>query len=127
MSTLVLAYAGAALPLLLFFYEGNQPVGHVLTSEVVAVEIIRTLVGSIGLVLSVPLTTWLAAIVATNDPRIRLADAHHDHHHSPPGRPPQRRRTPDTASPEADGDRNRTSDAPTPRWEDFAPDRTPKF
>jgi len=62
-NTLVLAYAGASLPLLLFFAQGDQPVGRVVTGEVVAVEVIRMLVGSIGLVASVPLTTALAAVV----------------------------------------------------------------
>jgi uncharacterized membrane protein len=62
-NTLVLAYAGASLPLLLFFAQGTQPVGRVVTGELVAVEVIRMLVGSIGLVASVPLTTALAAVV----------------------------------------------------------------
>jgi uncharacterized membrane protein len=62
-NTLVLAYAGASLPLLLFFVQGDQPVGRLLTSELIAVEIVRMLVGSIGLVASVPITTALAAAV----------------------------------------------------------------
>lgn len=61
-NTLVLAYAGASLPLLLLFTQTGQSIRTVLTSEVVAAEIVRTLVGSIGIVVSVPLTTWLAAI-----------------------------------------------------------------
>jgi uncharacterized membrane protein len=64
-NTLVLAYAGASLPLLLFFAQGNQPAGRLLTDELVAVEIVRMLVGSIGLVLSVPVTTRLAAVILT--------------------------------------------------------------
>ena len=60
-NTLALAYAGASLPLLLVFVSSQRPLGGVLTSEVVAAEIVRTLVGSIGLVASVPLTTALAA------------------------------------------------------------------
>lgn len=62
-NTLVLAYAGASLPLLLFFAQGDQPVGRLLTGELIAVEIVRMLVGSIGLVASVPITTALAALV----------------------------------------------------------------
>ena len=62
-NTLVLAYAGASLPLLLFFVPGDQPIGRLLTSEVIAVEVVRMLVGSIGLVASVPITTALAAAV----------------------------------------------------------------
>ncbi|MGH9262133.1 MAG: YibE/F family protein, partial [Acidimicrobiales bacterium] len=62
-NTLVLAYAGASLPLLLFFAQGNQPAGRLITSELISVEIVRMLVGSIGLVASVPITTALAAVV----------------------------------------------------------------
>lgn len=64
-NTLLLAYAGAAMPLLLFFVLANQSLGTVLNSELVAIEAIRTLVGSIGLVSAVPLTTWLAAVMST--------------------------------------------------------------
>jgi uncharacterized membrane protein len=64
-NTLVLAYAGASLPLLILFTQTDRDVSDVLTSEVVGVEIVRTLVGSIGLVASVPLTTALTAFVVT--------------------------------------------------------------
>ncbi|WP_190038109.1 YibE/F family protein [Streptomyces fructofermentans] len=66
-NTLVLAYAGAALPLLLLFSIAQSGVGTVANSELVAVEIVRTLVGSIGLVASVPVTTALAALVVSAD------------------------------------------------------------
>ncbi|MFJ8617731.1 YibE/F family protein [Streptomyces clavifer] len=66
-NTLVLAYAGAALPLLLLFSIAQSSVGTVATSELVAQEIVRTLVGSIGLVASVPVTTVLAALVVSAD------------------------------------------------------------
>ncbi|MFD7668263.1 YibE/F family protein [Streptomyces sp. NPDC059788] len=66
-NTLVLAYAGAALPLLLLFSIAQSSVGTVASSEVVAEEVVRTLVGSIGLVASVPLTTLLAALVVSAD------------------------------------------------------------
>ena len=56
-NTLFLAYAGAALPLLLLFSEANQSFSSIATREVVAVEIVRALVGSIGLIASVPITT----------------------------------------------------------------------
>jgi uncharacterized membrane protein len=62
-NTLALAYAGAALPTLLLFVLSQQSLGTVANSEIVAIEIVRTLIGSIGLVLSVPLTTWLATLV----------------------------------------------------------------
>lgn len=66
-NTLVLAYAGATLPLLILFNLGGRPFGDIVTSEIVAEEIVRTLVGSIGLVASVPITTALAALVAAGD------------------------------------------------------------
>jgi uncharacterized membrane protein len=65
-NTLVLAYAGAALPLLLLLVVAERSLGSVLTGEVIAVEIVRTLVGSIGLVASVPITTALAAWLVGN-------------------------------------------------------------
>jgi uncharacterized membrane protein len=66
-NTLVLAYAGAALPLLLLFSIAQQGVSTVAFSELVAQEIVRTLIGSIGLVASVPITTVLAALVVSAD------------------------------------------------------------
>ena len=62
--TLVLAYAGSALPLLLLFSVANRSLGDVLTSESVAIEIARSAVGGIALALSVPLTTGIAAVLA---------------------------------------------------------------
>ncbi|MFE9251883.1 YibE/F family protein [Streptomyces sp. NPDC007088] len=66
-NTLVLAYAGASLPLLLLFSLARSDVGTVAGSELVAEEIVRTLVGSIGLVASVPVTTALATLVVSAD------------------------------------------------------------
>lgn len=82
-NTLLLAYAGASLPLLVLFVISGQSLGVVANSETVAVEIIRTLVGSMGLVAAVPVTTWLAARIVTSgdpatddlpDPRRTLAE-----------------------------------------------------
>lgn len=64
-NTLLLAYAGASLPLLILFNLSNQPLDVVANSEIVALEIVRTLVGSIGLVAAVPLTTWLGSRAVT--------------------------------------------------------------
>lgn len=64
-NTLVLAYAGASLPLMIFFTESHLHLGQILTSEVIAVEVVRTLVGSLGLIASVPITTAIAAYVVT--------------------------------------------------------------
>ncbi|MGY1792909.1 YibE/F family protein [Geodermatophilus sp. SYSU D00525] len=63
--TIVFAYAGAALPLLLLFEVYTQPAGVTLTSAAVAEEVIRTLVGAIALVLAVPVTTAVGAFFAT--------------------------------------------------------------
>lgn len=77
-NTLVLAYAGASLPLLLLFSVAGRPLSDVLTSEVVAQEVVRTLVGSIGLVASVPITTALAAFVAVREPALSGRGDEHD-------------------------------------------------
>ncbi|WP_322858529.1 YibE/F family protein [Mycobacterium europaeum] len=62
--TLVLAYAGSSLPLLLLFSVANRSLTDVLTSESVAIEIARSAVGGVALALSVPLTTAIAAALA---------------------------------------------------------------
>jgi uncharacterized membrane protein len=62
-NTIVLAYAGASLPLLLLVVVSGQPASTVLTSEFIAEEIVRSAVGTIGLVAAVPVTTALAALV----------------------------------------------------------------
>jgi len=89
-NTLFLAYVGAALPLLLLFSVGQLPAVDVANSEIVATEIVRTLVGSIGLVASVPLTTWLAVSVVGNGsdaPKVKS------------GQRPPKRRTPNGEMP----------------------------
>lgn len=63
-NTLVLAYAGASITLLLLFSAGGRPVGEIVNSGLVAQEIVETLVGSMGLVAAVPLTTALAVTLA---------------------------------------------------------------
>jgi uncharacterized membrane protein len=63
--TLVFAYAGAALPILLLFDLYPQPWQVTITSSSLAEEVIRTLVGSIALVLAVPVTTAVGAFFAT--------------------------------------------------------------
>jgi uncharacterized membrane protein len=59
-NTLVLAYAGASLPLLLIFVDNPHSFSEIINYEFLAEEIIRTLVGSIGLILAVPITTLIA-------------------------------------------------------------------
>jgi uncharacterized membrane protein len=67
-NTLVMAYAGAALPVLLYSSISGVGLGSILTSQSIAQEVVRTLVGSVGLVAAVPITTALAAIVAVREP-----------------------------------------------------------
>ena len=62
-NTLVLVYSGSALPLLLLFYDENQSFLDIIEFELISEEIVRMLVGSIGLVAVAPLATWLAAYV----------------------------------------------------------------
>ncbi|MFC6011347.1 YibE/F family protein [Nocardia lasii] len=62
--TLVLAYAGGALPLLLLFSVAGRSITDVLTGDAVAIEITRSAVGGIALALSVPLTTAIAVMLA---------------------------------------------------------------
>jgi uncharacterized membrane protein len=61
--TVVFAYAGAALPVLLLISLVNQPVARILTSSDISEEIVRTMAGGIGLVMAVPVTTALATLV----------------------------------------------------------------
>ena len=61
--TIVFAYAGAALPILLLINLSGLPIGTILTNEALAEEVVRTFVGSIGLVLSVPLTTAVGVVL----------------------------------------------------------------
>lgn len=63
-NTLVLVYAGASLPLLLLFINNSRSFVELLNYEIVAAEIVRTLVGSAGLILAVPITTSLACYFA---------------------------------------------------------------
>ena len=62
-NTLVLVYTGASLPLLLLFLNSSQPFAYLVNYEIVAEEITRSLVGSIGLILAVPITTALSVFV----------------------------------------------------------------
>jgi uncharacterized membrane protein len=84
-NTLVLAYAGASMPLLVLFVLSDQPAGIVANGEIVATEIVRTLVGSIGLVASVPIATILAAHVAQR--RTEIAAPSTPAAHQPRSRP----------------------------------------
>ena len=139
-NTLLLAYAGASMPLLLLLAASDQPLGVTANSESVAVEIVRTLCGSIGLVSAVPITTIMAALLvggaptpldrtgAVDDapPSDRQADRSPDRPPTAvlPVRPP-----PTPASGQASGPASAPAEAtggagprPEPSWGDFAPD-----
>ena len=69
-NTLVLAYAGSSLPMFLIFSLGHTPWGKLLNFEFIAEEVVRTLVGSLGLIAAVPLTTLIAALLAKHVHRL---------------------------------------------------------
>jgi uncharacterized membrane protein len=66
-NTLVMAYAGAALPVLLYSSISGVGLGSILSSQDIAEEIVRTLAGSVGIVAAVPVTTALAALIASRE------------------------------------------------------------
>jgi uncharacterized membrane protein len=74
-NTLVLAYAGTALPLMILFYLFAEPWYLTLNRELLAEEIVRTLVGSLGLMVAVPLTSFIAAqAAAAQHPTVPAGD-----------------------------------------------------
>ncbi|MFZ6004281.1 MAG: YibE/F family protein [Actinomycetota bacterium] len=119
-NTLVLAYAGASLPLLLIYTQAGRSLVDVAAGELVAVEVVRTLVGSIGLVTAVPVTTALAAWVITSGSALgggrapsRPADTGSHSHEAPPRKRPASEPEPPEPEPPA----------PEPvTWERFAPE-----
>lgn len=117
-NTLALAYAGAALPLLILFVQSKQSLGTVANGETVATEILSALVGSIGIVASVPFTTWLAArVVGDGDTAGRRRRR---------GGPTRRPSSRESEPPDSDSqfwDKARDEDAAAPRLP--APSREP--
>jgi uncharacterized membrane protein len=69
-NTLVLAYTGASLPLLLIFTLGNGSYSYFINSEFLAEEIVRTLVGSLGLIAAVPISTLMATALIVYQERL---------------------------------------------------------
>jgi uncharacterized membrane protein len=74
--TLVLAYAGASLPLLLVIHAAGVPTVDALSSQDLAVPIVAALVGSLALLICVPVSTGLAAWLATHVPARTLPEGH---------------------------------------------------
>lgn len=122
-NTVVLAYAGASLPLLLLLSIGRQPLGDVLTGPALATEIVRSVAGTLGLIAAVPITTALAALLRSRGPAADeagedapAAGAGDDHRHAPP-----------VSEPGPAGGRYRTSrspaaELPPPSWPDRSAD-----
>jgi uncharacterized membrane protein len=75
-NTLVLAYVGASLPILLIFGVGDVAFLDAINREAVAEQVVAMLVGSIGLIAAVPLTTGLAAVLATRMPTAAVTGEH---------------------------------------------------
>ncbi len=91
-NTLAIAYVGASLPLLLLFYISNESAMVIMNREIFSAEIVRTLVGSIGLILAVPITTVIATWMLIKKTDTKIADKkvldeerealeHAGHHH----------------------------------------------
>jgi uncharacterized membrane protein len=78
-NTLVLAYVGASLPVLLIFSLADTSFSTAINSEVVASQVVATLVGSMGLIAAVPITTGLAALLAARLEPDELEGAAHPH------------------------------------------------
>lgn len=108
-NTLFLAYTGASIALLLLFTTGGVPTRELLNSELLAEEIIKTVVGSLGLIAAVPLTTALAASIAiSRGPDAPPLRSGHQH---PPARPATSlgRSTPEPSAADPEARRPRTA------------------
>ena len=68
-NTLFLAYVSVGLPLIIVLYVSNQPTGAVLNDETIATEIVRTLIGSLGIIAAIPITTFVAGLLLDGDTR----------------------------------------------------------
>lgn len=71
-NTLILVYTGASLPLLLLFIDNPHTFSEIINYEIVAEEIVRTLVGSIGLIMAVPITTFIAVLTFKPEAKKKL-------------------------------------------------------
>jgi uncharacterized membrane protein len=77
-NTLILAYTGASLPLVLLLYTSTSPAVELINREAIATEIVRSVVGSLGLLVAMPLTTLIAVWLMYRNPS---TSAHAHHHH----------------------------------------------
>jgi len=92
-NTLVMAYTGVALPLLLLFTVESGNYNNLINLASVAEEIVRTLVGSLGLIAAVPISTLIATALAVYNQRLGVLRPYlgseaggemHEHHVTPP-------------------------------------------
>jgi len=67
-NTLILAYTGASIPLLLLLMTSEQPLAKLINMEFIATELVRALSGSIGLILAIPITALIAALLMKTNP-----------------------------------------------------------
>ncbi len=80
-NTLALAYLGTALPLVMFYARANADFWQSINQEIIAAEILRIIIGSIGLILAVPFTTMVAAWYFGNRPASKEEGHGHSHGH----------------------------------------------
>jgi uncharacterized membrane protein len=81
-NTLVFAYTGAALPLLMLFSLSESDMLSIINREVFTTEIVRALVGSVGLILAVPITTPLAILILDKEKdALKEGEELHTHSH----------------------------------------------
>jgi uncharacterized membrane protein len=66
-NTIILAYAGSSLPLLILIVANNESLGGVVTDQIIAQEIVRSVVATLGLIAAVPMTTALAAVTSRKE------------------------------------------------------------
>lgn len=66
-NTIILAYAGSSLPLLILIVANNESLGGVVTDQLIAQEIVRSVVATLGLIAAVPITTALAALTSSRE------------------------------------------------------------
>lgn len=77
-NTLILAYTGASLPLVLLLYTSTAPILELINREAIATEIVRSIVGSVGILFAVPCTTMIAIFLMKNR---NIERPTHTHHH----------------------------------------------
>lgn len=74
-NTLILAYAGGAIPLILLFMAYDTPFIRIINMDIIATEVVRALAGSVGLVLCVPITALAGALLMDRDTSARVSGA----------------------------------------------------